>query len=243
MAKTIFDTLSHSVRRSLQSSHHKYDDDQEFRPSSFVAEFTQEVPDPDPSLSLLKTFYGYKNYGGQKLTQNADDLQIAVWPLPQAVGGHQVLSDQSSCPFKAFAKHRLNASPLCRFEIGISSAERGTALHHALDHLFDKLQTKEASQSLGHDERASLCYSAADIAAVGYLRRVKKALMMPTFLQIEKERTAELLIKFLKDANGEAGRLPYSIEEKEKSIIGHLATCSLAISLIVWTNWTMRHWP
>ena len=39
---------------------------------------------------------------------------------------------------------------------------------------------------------------------------------MPTFLQIEKERTAELLIKFLKDANGEAGRLPYSIEEKEK---------------------------
>ena len=67
--------------------------------------------------------------------------------------------------------------------------------------------------------------------------------MMPTFLQIEKERTAELLIKFLKDANGEAGRLPYSIEEKEKSIIGHLATCSLAISLIVWTNWTMRHWP
>ena len=214
LAKTIFDTLSQSVRRSLQSSHHKYDDDQEFRPSSFVAEFTQEVPDSDPSQSL-KAFYGYKNYGRQKLTQYADDLQIAVWPLPQAVGGHQVLSDQSSCPFKAFAKHRLHASPLCRFEIGISSAERGTALHHALDHLFDKLPTQEALQSLGHDERSSLCYSAADIA-VGYLRRVKKALMMPTFLQIEKERTAELLIKFLKDVNGEAGRLPYSIEEKEK---------------------------
>ena len=214
LAKTIFDTLSHAARQSLQSSHHKYGDDQEFRPTRFVAEFTQESPKTDPTLSL-KAFYRYQNYGSQQLTQNADDSQIAVWPLPQAVGGHQVLSDQSSCPFKAFAKHRLNASPLCRFEIGISSAERGTALHYALDHLFDKLPTQEALQALSHDERDSLCYGAADIA-VGYLRRMKKALMLPTFLRIEKQRTAELLIKFLKDTNGEAGRLPYSIAETEK---------------------------
>ncbi len=214
LAKTIFDTLSHSARQSLQSSHHKFDDDQEFRPSSFVAEFSQELPDTDPTLSL-KAFYGYQNYGNQQLTQHADDSQIAVWPLPQPVGGHQVLSDQSSCPFKAFAKHRLNASPLCRFEIGISSAERGTALHHALYHLFDKLPTQETLKALGQDERASLCYGAADIA-VGYLRRIKKALMTPRFLRIEKQRMAELLIKFLKDANGENGRRPYSIKEKEK---------------------------
>ena len=61
----------------------------------------------------------------------------------------------------------------------------------------------------------SLCYDAADVA-VGYLRRIKKALMTPIFLRIEKERTAELLIKFLSNSHGEAGRLPYSIEEKEK---------------------------
>ena len=40
--------------------------------------------------------------------------------------------------------------------------------------------------------------------------------MTPTFLRIEKERTAELLSKFLSNSHGEAGRLPYSIEEKEK---------------------------
>ena len=76
------------------------------------------------------------------------------------------------------------------------AAERGTALHHALDHLFDKLPTREALQALSHEECTSLCYDAADVA-VGYLRRIKKALMTPTFLRIEKERTAELLSKFL----------------------------------------------
>ena len=213
-ATAVFDTLSHAARHSLQSSHHQYDDDQEFRASSFVTDCVQVFPETDPTLSL-KAFYGHLEYGNQQLTQTADDSHIAVWPLPQVLGGHQVLSDQASCPFKAFARHRLNASPLRRFEIGISAAERGTALHHALDHLFDKLPTQEALRALSHEERASLCYDAADVA-VGYLRLMKKALMTPTFLRIEKQRTAELLIKFLTDSHGEAGRLPYSIEEKEK---------------------------
>ena len=213
-ATAVFDTLNHAARHSLKSSHHQYDDDQEFRASSFITDFVQVFPETDPTLSL-KAFYGYLNYGNQQLTQTKDDSHIPVWPLPQAVGGHQVLSDQASCPFKAFARHRLNASPLSRFEIGISAAERGTALHHALDHLFDKLPTREALQALSHEECTSLCYDAADVA-VGYLRRIKKALMTPTFLRIEKERTAELLSKFLSNSHGEAERLPYSIEEKEK---------------------------
>ena len=61
-----------------------------------------------------------------------------------------------------------------------------------------------------------LCYDAADVA-VGYLRRIKKALMTPIFLRIEKERTAELLIKFLSNSHGEAGRLTYHRRKRKKT--------------------------
>ena len=213
-AESVFDTLSHSAKKSMQSSHHKNDDGQEFRPSSFVADFIQKCHKKNPVLSL-QPLYGRQNYGSQVFAKSPDDDQLNFLPLPQAVGGHQVLSDQSSCPFKAFAKHRLNASPLTRFGIGISAAERGTALHNALEYLFGKLSIRESLQALSHDELTSLCNDAADLA-VGYLRQVKKTLMTPTFLRIEKDRTAALLIKFLTDSKGEAGRLHYSIEEKEK---------------------------
>ena len=240
-ATAVFDTLNHAARHSLKSSHHQYDDDQEFRASSFITDFVQVFPETDPTLSL-KAFYGYLNYGNQQLTQTKDDSHIPVWPLPQAVGGHQVLSDQASCPFKAFARHRLNASPLSRFEIGISAAERGTALHHALDHLFDKLPTREALQALSHEECTSLCYDAADVA-VGYLRRIKKALMTPTFSVLRKSvqpncsSNSSAILMVRPDV------FPTPSKKKRKNIIGHLKNYNSLSNSIAWTDSTISHWP
>ena len=213
-AAATFTALSRSVRQTLMSSHHNLDDGQKIRPSSFVKDFIQECPKPSPTVSL-QSIYGHHYYGKQLIVNNPDDSQVAISPLPQAVGGHQVLSDQSSCPFKAFAKHRLNVSPLTKFELGLSAAVRGNALHHALEYIFSQLGTKDSLHALSQDELNTLCYHAADLA-VGYLRRVKKTLMTPTFLRIEKNRTATLLIKFLTDFNGEAGRLNFAVEEREK---------------------------
>ena len=47
-ATAVFDTLNHAARHSLKSSHHQYDDDQEFRASSFITDFVQVFPRPTP---------------------------------------------------------------------------------------------------------------------------------------------------------------------------------------------------
>ena len=47
-------------------------------------------------------------------------------------GGVSILKNQSACPFKAFATHRLNASTIATPEPGLSPADRGTIVHTAL---------------------------------------------------------------------------------------------------------------
>jgi len=210
----VFTALCKSVSTELRSSHHQSDDDEEFRPSSFVANFEQFSPESGEQI-VLKSFYGKEHYRQQLLIQVEDDVEIPLEASTDSLGGHQVLSNQSSCPFRAFALHRLGASPLQPFSTGLSKMARGSAMHIALEYLFKNINSQETLTRQTDAQIHKLCEQAAE-QAVGYLTRNHKVLMTPRFQSIEVERTTKLLQKFLTAHEAEAGRSDYRILELEK---------------------------
>jgi probable DNA repair protein len=63
-------------------------------------------------------------------------------------GGYQLIKNQSQCPFRAFALHRLNAEERDFPEIDLDASQRGTLLHRILEVFWKKLKTSQALDNL-----------------------------------------------------------------------------------------------
>lgn len=194
-ASDAFRILCHSVAVSLQSSHHRSDGEQEFRPSNFSKHFAaaplSETADPTPHC-----FYGEPFSSAPSITTVPDQKAVALTPDDQSLGGHQVLSDQSSCPFRAFARYRLNVQELSQFATGLSPMARGLAVHEALEYLFKRVADSQSLHQMSSDALKETSSAAAD-AAIKYLRGHHKSLMTPRFEQIERQRILSLLQNFI----------------------------------------------
>jgi probable DNA repair protein len=59
-------------------------------------------------------------------------------------GGMNVVADQSACPFRAFARHRLHAKGLEVVEPGLTPRERGTVTHKVMELIWSELKTQKA---------------------------------------------------------------------------------------------------
>lgn len=81
-------------------------------------------------------------------------------PLPleaaETAGGTSLIRDQAACPFRAFARHRLNLPSLQPTVIGISASERGAFLHEALFRLWRQIESSDALASLSAAEEENL---------------------------------------------------------------------------------------
>jgi len=71
-----------------------------------------------------------------------------VLETPETVGGTSLIRDQAACPFRAFARHRLNLSSLRPTLIGISASERGAFLHEALFRLWRQIGSSDELSTL-----------------------------------------------------------------------------------------------
>ena len=58
-----------------------------------------------------------------------------------APGGTSLIADQSACPFRAFAKYRLQAKEMDESPLGISALEHGSVAHAALEIFWREVQT------------------------------------------------------------------------------------------------------
>ena len=58
-------------------------------------------------------------------------------------GGMSVIADQSACPFRAFARHRLGARGMDEVEPGLTDRERGNVAHNSLQTIWESLRTQK----------------------------------------------------------------------------------------------------
>ena len=119
-------------------------------------------------------------------------------------GGSALFKDQSGCPFKAFARHRLYADSLQHSDIGLSAAERGNLVHRALQYLWQRLKSSDNQEYRSETELTKIIRSVVQEAIKLQISQQPET-FTDRFTALEQQRLEQLLHEWLsveKDRSG-----------------------------------------
>ena len=179
-----------------------------------------EVVDVDsagvPGSSLKEMLYA-----SSILEEIPDDKDVPLGreELAGLVGGTSIVKDQSACPFRAFAIHRLGARSVTSIEPGFDAMDRGTTLHEALKLFWRKVRTSEnLKEADAKGELDSIIKETVGFAVQGGADRNLPA----AYLELEAARVEALVSEWL---NLELERDAFTVkatESKEEIEVGGL---------------------
>jgi probable DNA repair protein len=172
---------------TIEISYAKQKDEKDLLPSPFAANLNERIA----TKSILSV---------QRLELESfeDALDVPLVSDETVHGGTAIIKNQSACPFRAFATHRLNISGLEETSPGIEAGSKGSLIHLALEYIWKQLQTQAALAALGDDEMmplidAAICHAwqqshvVADVRTRDYeQKRMRRVLS--EWLGKEKER-------------------------------------------------------
>lgn len=150
-------------------------------------------------------------------------------PLPAGtlqLGGTQVLADQSACPFRAFAVHRLRAWEMDEADLGISPVERGSIVHRALELLWKDLQEQARLKARSSQDIEALIRSCVGAALEHYVAKREPSRALHQFRKLEQARLEGLLRQWLEL---ESGRPPFTVIQSENARTVSIAGLKLEI--------------
>jgi len=139
-----------------------------------------------------------------------DPLPVTDAELRSLSGGTAIIKDQSLCPFRAFAAHRLGARALAEPAPGLSAAERGTVLHVALRLFWEKVEDSETLKALVQKNEIDGCVAA--MVEKAFASSLARRAGDSRFMEMEKERFRRLIREWLEV---EAARGPFRVKTLE----------------------------
>jgi probable DNA repair protein len=178
-------------------SYFKKEEDRELAPSPLIL----GVPEKTMDVAGLPSFKDLV-FSKRKL----ETLQDSVGPTVTATtigGGTRVLSDQSACPFRAFARWRLEAEPLEAPADGLDAAKRGSLVHALMKNLWGLIKD---SASIAKAE--PFIQQAADAA-------VKELELEGRFAELERKRLARIAREWLELEGTRPGFQVLHIEKEQ----------------------------
>ncbi len=162
----------------------------ELRVSPLIAEIqlmTMEQLELVPTADVRRV-----GFGTAELEQMVDDTAPPLPPGSQLSGGSSLLADQSACPFRAFAKHRLGARLVEDPVSGVDARIKGIMVHRVLQELWGQLGSQEKLLHLGASELKQLVSDEVS-KELSRLRPSRPETLAPRFVQMEQERVTELV--------------------------------------------------
>ena len=128
-------------------------------------------------------------------------------------GGTSVIKDQAECPFRSFARHRLNAQTEEFPELDFDSRERGILIHQTLEYFWKETRSLKSLFKLASQNRLR---GKIESAAQRALKQNESRLLkQPRFYQLEKERVVDLIQHWLEL---EMNRSNFEVLDQEKEI-------------------------
>jgi ATP-dependent helicase/nuclease subunit B len=117
---------------------------------------------------------------------------VPDWQAPPVVAGEDevsgfALADQAACPFRAWARHRLRATPLPSPPEGAEANDRGRWLHRALELLWRDIGDQSRLAAACAETRAEWIDRAVD-QTLRDSARGHPSLRQPRFLALERAR-------------------------------------------------------
>ncbi len=138
-------------------------------------------------------------------------------PLPDSEpvhGGASIIRNQSACPFRAFASHRLGIAPLGETEPGIVAADKGSLIHQALEFIWRRLGSQQRLLALDDAGGKSLIDG-----AVRHAWQTCGISMDHAQCEYEQQRMRLVLTEWLAF---EQQRPPFTVRECERKFHLHL---------------------
>jgi len=195
----------------------------EARPSRLVAQLVgapqtlpTELATPDSPPQLAVAF---------------EDASRIPFPPGKAEGGANVLTNQSQCPFKAFATARLAAKGWEPAEAGLTAAQRGSLLHAVLHAVWSGPPDGYRSRAdLLKDPGARRAFAAAHVQRVlqAELRPSLRSRMPRRYLELEELRLTALVAEWL---DYEAARIDFEVAGTEVDRTIHVDGLTLSLRL------------
>ncbi|MGI9251700.1 MAG: PD-(D/E)XK nuclease family protein [Pseudohongiellaceae bacterium] len=205
-AWNLFNELQRGIATTFICSHHRLFEDQERRPAAFTANWSASSSATPDTADVSDIPVADNNAASTTTPNTATNIAAALESVPDIAsplqgnehphGGQSIISDQSSCPFRGFAAHRLNAAPLDEFQRGLTPQLRGTALHLALAHLFTAIGDSTRLHALSDKKLDELVEHGVE-EALNYLHRQQRQTMTPRFKVLEHNRLKRLLQGFV----------------------------------------------
>jgi probable DNA repair protein len=128
------------------------------------------------------------------------------------IGGSSIFRDQATCPFNAFARHRLGANHPPEPQLGLSSMDRGSLLHDCLERLWQQLGCQQHLLELSEIALDELVNNHVNLALQRWKKR-RPDIFGPEFTTIERHRLTTLLLDWL---SLEKTRPPFTVVAFEK---------------------------
>lgn len=163
-------------------------------PSALMQDFAAQAMAEPP---LVATQW-LERHNQRALEEVADHRAPRLDPAQQSaiIGGSSLLENQSQCPFRAFAHHRLQVEPLAAFNVALSEGERGSLFHEALNALWGELRDSVTLQAMDEAQETQTVMRAAQ-AAIETIPNHQQRKLGSAYWRLEELRLIALLHEWL----------------------------------------------
>jgi len=186
------------IAPTIECSYAQHKDEREMLPSSFVAGLAEKCVEETTRLPQRL-----------ELEDMKDTTDVPLRADEHIRGGTAIIKNQSACPFRAFATHRLGITTLGETAPGIESSDQGALIHLALEFIWEKLESQAALLALTERARADLINM-----SIEHAWRESRIFRDSGVQAIEKKRMRQVLDAWL---DVEAARPPFEVVEREKT--------------------------
>ncbi len=172
--------------QSVEVSYPAVVEEREMQLSPFFKDASAAIEEPASSGSRLVDAV----QAAATLEDGGEDYPIPPVQGEAVAGGTDIIKDQSHCPFKAFATHRLHAASVPSPEFGLTPKQRGAILHRALWKFWDSVGDSERLREFTQDKTLENIIKSATDASFG---GIVLAPELAPIIALEKERLCALL--------------------------------------------------
>jgi len=168
-------------------SHPAREDDRELLASPLISGVSSLSETPE-----TKSVARYRDLiFAKRVVERVADGRAPALTTRTPKGGTRILADQAACPFRAFARHRLNAEALEEPVEGLDARARGLLLHTLMKELWSQLKGSDGlanpGPAIGKAAKAAITEAGLE-EPFASLERARLEKLAREWLEVERER-------------------------------------------------------
>ncbi len=173
--------------------------------------------------SLPESWLDVQQLVAKNLIRWQDDFGLPLSHF-EVRSGVSILKDQAACPFRAYARHRLQVESLEIEQPGISAIQRGNWVHQSLEMVWRRLGNHQNLLAKTSEELQLLVQQCVEETIVKRSRKpyqkksqlvdyeiFRTVLLVLSWLEIDKSRTAFIRVELEKESQAKIGGLSFKV--------------------------------